>query len=96
MTRRPAGFRRWDVAIGFVFTRLEANGRWVILAGPPDVKLDNKHTDGIPHMHIGGWESMDRRNLRPDLSLREAVDAIRAQLSERAAIDAEKLARELA
>lgn len=95
MTRRPSGFRRWGAEIGYVFSRREDNGRWVILAGPPDIKIDNKHADGSPHMHVGGWESDDRRHLRADLGLDEAVDAIRAQLAARGTIDTETLAREL-
>ena len=91
MARRPAGFRSWGTTAGYVFSRLEEDGRWVILAGPPDVKLDNKHGDRRPHLHAGGWESTDRRELRADLTMEEAVSAIRVRLTIAGHVDAHEL-----
>lgn len=95
MPRRPEGFRIWGAGAGYVFTRIEEDGRWVILAGPPDVKLDNRHGDRRPHVHVGGWDSADRRALRADLAFEEAVDEVRGQLLERGRLDAARLVREL-
>ena len=96
MARRPAGFRTWESTVGYVYSRREQDGRWVILAGPPDVKLDNKHDDRRPHLHADGWDSADRRDLRVDLTMEEAVSAIRGQLSVAGHVDVEHLERDLA
>lgn len=67
----------------------------VILAGDPDVKIDNKHMDRRPHIHVGGWQSDDRRSLRGDLTVDEASQAIRAQLSDQGRLDVDDLIEEL-
>lgn len=43
----------------------------------------------------GGWESDDRRPLRPDLTAQEAADAIRSQLSSKGMLDVDELIGEL-
>lgn len=71
--------------------KVDEDGRWVILAGDPPIKIDNKHDDRVPHMHVGGFESDDRRTLRPDLTPKEVAEAIREQLEETGYIDTKKL-----
>lgn len=93
--RPPAGFRAWDVPVGVVFVREDDRGGWVVLAGDPMVKLDNKHRGGRPHMHVGSWESEDRRDLRSDLTADEAAAAIVGQLEAKGHIDPDALEAEL-
>ena len=94
--RRSAGFRHdFESKAGFVYSALENDGRWVILAGWPDVKIDNKHGDKRPHLHADGIDGEDRRNLRKALRREEAVATIRAQLEKDGKIDPDELEREL-
>lgn len=89
--RKPWGFQALNVPVGVLFVREEEDGRWVVLAGEPDVKIDNKHLDGRPHMHVGSWQSTNRRPLRRDLTAREAAETISRQLTETGRIDTEAL-----
>ncbi len=93
--RKPPGFQDWDVPIGILLVRHEEDGRWTILAAEPDIKLDNKHMDRRPHVHVGGWNSDDRRLLRHDLTASEAAQAIRRHLSATGKIDVALLEAEL-
>lgn len=93
--RKPRGFTNWDVPVGVLYLRKEEDGRWVILAGDPEIKIDNDHPDRIPHMHIGGWNSDDRRDLRPTLTPEQAVQAIVRHLEEDGFIRVKRLLEEL-
>lgn len=93
--RKPMGFQEWKVPVGILFVREEEDGRWVILAGEPDIKIDNKHLDGKPLMHLGSWDSDDRRNLRANLTAAEAALAIRRQLTQYGYLEPEALEDEL-
>jgi len=93
--RKPRGFSAPKVPFGVLFVKTEDDGGWVILAGEPDVKIDNKHMDRRPHIHVGGWLSDDRRPLRFDLTVAEAARAIRSQLSNRGRLDVADLIEEL-
>jgi hypothetical protein len=93
--RKPRGFRAGNVPVGVLFVREEDDGKWVILAGEPEVKLDNKHRDGRPHMHVGAWDSEDRRELRADLTAKEAREAIARQLAEKGYLDPGALEEDL-
>lgn len=93
--REPRGFRNWDVPIGVLYLRKEADGRWIILAADPAIKIDNDHTDRIPHVHVDGWTGDDRRDLRPTLDPEEAARTIRSHLSEQGFIDLDRLLEEL-
>ncbi len=93
--RKPRGFRAWNVPVGILFVREEDDGGWVVLAGEPDVKIDNKHLDGTPHMHIGDWDSKKRQTLRKDLTATEAAATIARQLSENGFLDPDGLKEEL-
>jgi hypothetical protein len=46
-------------------------------------------------MHAKGWDSEDRRELRPDLTAREAAEVITRQLAEKGYLDPGKLEEEL-
>jgi len=89
--RKPRGFHPWAVPIGVLFVSEEEEGRWVVLAGDPAVKIDNKHLNGRPHMHAGDWNSCDRRLLREDLTVDEAADTIRHLLETKGHIDLQAL-----
>lgn len=89
--RKPRGFASWDVPVGVLHLRLEEDGRWVLLAADPEIKIDNDHDDRIPHLHVGGWNSEDRRDLRPTLGPREAAGAVRSQLRRKGYIDVDEL-----
>jgi hypothetical protein len=93
--RKPRGFTSWSVPTGDLYSRWDDDGGWVVLAAEPDVKIDNRHRDGRPHLHLGGWDSPVRRDLRPDLTLQEAVAAIVRHLSESGSIDVPRLQEEL-
>jgi hypothetical protein len=93
--RKPQGFQEWKVPVGTLFVREDENGQWVILASEPDVKIDNKHRDGRPHMHVGNWDSTDRRDLRASLSMAEAASAIHRQLKKNGYLDLDALEVEL-
>ena len=94
--RKQAGFQAWKVPVGILLVREEEDGRWVVLAGDPHVKIDNKHLDGRPHMHVGSWESQDRRALRPGVTVGDVASAIRSQLAETGRVDVEALEEALA
>lgn len=83
------------VPVGALFVRREEDGRWVILAADPTIKIDNHHDDRIPHLHADGWTGDDRRDLPPMLGPDEAAEAIRRHLVERGYIDVEDLLEEL-
>jgi hypothetical protein len=83
------------VPFGILLVRQEEDGRWVILAGAPDVKIDNKHMDRRPHMHVGSWDAEDRQALRQDLTATEAASAIRHQLGTIGYLDLDALKEEL-
>lgn len=89
--RKPRGFDRWDVPVGVLYLRVREDGRWVLLAADPQIKIDDDHDDRIPHLHVGGWNSEDRRRLRPDLGPGEAAEAVRTQLRSKGYIDVEEL-----
>lgn len=89
--RPPAGFQAWDVPVGIVLVREDDGGGWVVLAGYPMVKMDNRHRDGRPHLHVGGWNSDDRRDLRPTLTADEAAAAVVDQLEATGHVDPEAL-----
>lgn len=89
--RKPPGFQAGNVPVGILLVRQEEDGRWVILAGAPDVKLDNKHMDRRPHMHIGSWDAEDPHALRQDLTATEAASAIRHQLASAGYLDLDAL-----
>ncbi len=93
--RKPPGFQAWNVPVGILLVRHEEDGRWVILAGAPDVKIDNKHRGRRPHMHIGSWDAEDRHLLREDLTATEAAAAIRHQLATAGYLDLDELREEL-
>lgn len=93
--RKPRGFQVWNVPVGILFVREEDDGKWVVLAGEPEVKIDNKHRDGKPHMHVGGWNSEDRRGLRPTLTAGDAAEAIARLLAEKGHLDPRSLEEEL-
>lgn len=93
--RKPRGFTTWPVPAGALYGRREADGRWVILAGEPDVKLDNWHGDRRPHLHVRGWDSTVRRDLRTDLTIEEAVAAVARQLAEQGYLDPRRLLEDL-
>ena len=93
--RKLRGFRAWDVPVGLLFLREEDDGSWVLLAGEPDIKIDNKHRDGQPHMHVNGWDSEDRCELRRDLTLADAVEAIARHLNKDGHINVKRLLEEL-
>lgn len=75
---------------GALYVRVQGS-RWVILAGDPEVKMDNMHADGRPHLHLGGWDSPDRQDLRPGLTARKAADAVAAQLLAKGYLDPRSL-----
>ena len=77
MVRKPAGFQQWKLNGGVVRLHVREDGTRVILVAPPDLKLDNAHMDRRPHVHVGGWDSEDRRPLRPDLGAQEAREVWR-------------------
>lgn len=81
--------------MGMLDVKIDEDGGWVILAGYPAIKIDNKHDDRLPHMHVGGFNSDDRRSLRHDLTPGEAADAIRAHLERNGFIDTKELEEEL-
>lgn len=85
--RKPRGFQRARVPFGLLVYKEEEGGRWVLLAGEPEIKIDNKHRDGRPHMHAHGRDSKERRDLREDPSLAEAVEVVARQLNEKGHID---------
>jgi hypothetical protein len=93
--RKPRGFRRWTVRVGDLLVSTRPDGSWIILACEPEVKIDNRHRDGRPHLHVGGWDSEDRRPLQLDLTLSEAARAVARQLEEKGSIDARTLEEEL-
>lgn len=93
--RKPRGFTNWDTPIGVLYLRRRQDGRWVILAADPEIKIDNDHPDRIPHLHVGGWESGDRRDLRPPLGPKQAAEAIVGHLERQGVIDVEGLLEEL-
>lgn len=93
--RKPRGFVPWAVRHGDLFVTMRANGRWVILAGDPPIKVDNEHRDGRPHVHVGGWDSEDRRPLRDELDVIEAARVIQNHLNENGYIDIERLLESL-
>ncbi|MHB8587171.1 MAG: hypothetical protein ACYDDF_15195 [Thermoplasmatota archaeon] len=80
---------------GFIWVRTTSTGRWVIMAGYPETKIDNTHRDALPHLHDGGLESAKRRPLRPDLTQQEAIRAIVTQLTQAGSIDIDTLVEEL-
>jgi len=90
MVRPPAGFVSLDVPTGEIHYKEDANG-WVVLAGDPDVKFDNKHRDRRPHMHVGGWNSETRVDLRPDLELHEVLRVLKQELAGRGWLDVSSL-----
>ncbi len=96
--RKPPRFRapRTGSRHGILLVREGDDGTWVVLASPPDVKVDNRHRDRRPHIHTDGWQGNDRRDLRADLTLEEVVLAIRRRLEATGWIDVEALRRELA
>ncbi len=93
--RKPRGFTNWDVPVGVLYLRKEEDGRWIILAADPEIKIDNDHSDRIPHIHVDGWNSDDRRDLRPTLGPDEAAQAILRHLEEHGYIDVKRLLEEL-
>jgi hypothetical protein len=94
--RRPAGFRAdFRASWGFIYSAEDEDGAWVVLAGWPDVKIDNKHRDGRPHLHADGIEGNDRRDLRMKLTRAAAVRAVRKQLETTGRIDPDALAEGL-
>ncbi|MCA1812599.1 MAG: hypothetical protein LC624_01455 [Halobacteriales archaeon] len=94
--RKVRGFARLDVAGGVIMYRSDTDGTWVVLASHPDVKVDNKHMDRRPHIHVGGWASADRRALRAGLGAGHVVAAIARHLEQQGYIDVMRLAEELA
>jgi hypothetical protein len=94
--KKIRGFGRLDVAGGVIMHRTDMDGTWVVLASPPDVKADNKHMDRQPHLHVGGWESRDRRPLRADVDASAVVRAMARQLEQHGFIDVQQLLEELA
>lgn len=94
--RRPPGFREWKFRGGFLRVQERDDGSWVILATPPDIKLDNDHADHRPHLHPDGWESRDRRALRASLKPEEAREAITRHLARQGSFDVAALTEELA
>lgn len=94
-SRKPRGFRNWNVPVGVLLVRREEDGRWVILAADPEIKIDNHHDNRIPHLHIDGWNTEDRRDLRATLTPEAAADAIRHHLSTLGYIDVDRLLEEL-
>lgn len=95
MPRKPSGFIRVAVPVGVLFLRTVGIAHWVILAADPEIKIDNAHDDRIPHMHLNGWNSEDRRDLRPTLSPDEAVRMIRIHLETQGYIDTDQLLEDL-
>lgn len=93
--RKPRGFANWTVPVGVLYVRKAAGGRWIILAADPEIKIDNDHDDRIPHLHVAGWNSDDRRDLRATLTPEEAARAIRHHLQQRGYIDVPSLLEEL-
>lgn len=95
MVRKPPGFQQWKLNGGMVRLQVREDGTWVILAHPPDLKLDNAHMDRRPHVHVGGWDSDDRRALRPDLEPHEARETLARLLNEDGYVDVKRLLEEL-
>ncbi len=91
MPRKPHGFTQIGVQAGILLLREKKDGSWVILAADPPIKVDNAHDDRIPHMHISGWNSDIRRDLRPTLTASIVVSAIETHLEEYEYIDVEAL-----
>lgn len=96
MARKPRGFDRRRARVGRLYVRRDPDGGWVVLASPPDVKIDNKHRDRRPHLHPEGWISGARIELREDLTLDEVIVAIRQQLMGHVRLDPAKLVEDLA